>query len=177
MTKKIFLNDSSLEQSLSDKYARKFFGLDSIHPDSNKWRVLFSKDSGEFSYQVVVQNVSKLENNHYHVFGYCEDTPISYLYFKSGTILPPVYEKMFDIDYKDFVAIQRQMNIGFFPSYNVTPPELDENRLGKFLYFLTEPLAQAFAKAQNGESYDIVAIPAEKEAEMTAKVILDTPLV
>jgi len=174
MTHKIFLSDTTTEQQLPDKYARKFFGLDSIHPDSNKWIVVFSKESGEYSYQVCVQNVPRLENNHYHIFGYSGDTPITYSFFKCETILPPVYEKVMGKDYRDFVAIQRYMNEGFFVNRGLTPPALDESREGKFLYFLTEPLAEALAKASAGTAYNIVAVPAEKEAEITSKVIKDT---
>jgi len=77
-------------------------------------------------------------------------------------------------DYRDFVAIQRYMNEGFFVNRGLTPPALDESREGKFLYFLTEPLAEALAKASAGTAYNIVAVPAEKEAEITSKVIKDT---
>ena len=156
-------------QKLSDEYANKFFKLKSIPEKSNDWRVIFSKSSGDYSYQVVVQNVPVISNNHYHIFLYVKGEATGYVYHSCGPKLPPVWDKLDKLDYYDYVEIQKMINEKLFVANEITPPELDDDRVGRYVYFLAEPPDQAYLKAATGQSYKIVAVKAETEAFMKQK--------
>lgn len=171
----IFSNDTSLVQKLDVKYAKKFFKMDAIPEPSNKWRVIFDKASGDNAYQVVVQDVASITNNHYHIFLYVKGECTGYVYHSCGPKLPPVWDKFGCMDYYDYVEIQKMMNKKFYEANGLVAPALDETREGKFVYFLAEPPQQAYEKALRGKSYQIVALKAEVENTVKEKAVLVNP--
>lgn len=153
---------------MSGAHLKRFFKIDSMPDETNKWRLIFEKASGDYCYQVVVQNVPSFSNNHYHIFLYVSGRATGYIMeFRQG--LPPVWDKLEKMDFHDYVSIQKMMNKRFFVDNNLTPPELDENREGKFIYYLAEPPSLALAKASRGEPYSILCLPAESEKTVVAQ--------
>lgn len=169
---KKFLKDNTFEvQTIDVKKLKDIFGellnpkmLDSENlSKSNKYVVVKNVSNGDYNYQIVIQNIPVIGNHYYTIFVFDkQDNYLGLRVIQANSVFPPLYEKVFGIDYFDFLSIQKDMNKFFIEKFN-TKFEIDDSYEGKYVYM--SPDENAYEKYLKGERYELIVIFAEKFAE------------
>lgn len=118
-------------------------------------------ESDKTLYQVSFSPIQSYENNYYYIF--CNNVGGGDIFTCcSQAKYPPVWNREFGLmDYYDYLSIQKNLydwccKQGENFTINTSP----KNR---WFYLVDAPLKEIDRRIQNGESYQITSVPADKE--------------
>jgi hypothetical protein len=159
-----FLNNDKQVQSIPDDVLKTVFPYllevsEDVKKNSNKWVVLKNGETEDgVKWQMVLQDISLVSNLFYYLFIFTPDGGFYNCVIQSDTVLPPVFEKVWGLDYYDWIKVQATF-LAWLEANNYKTFEIDEKPEGKFVYLVREK--DALEKANKGEKYEILAVLAE----------------
>lgn len=166
--KKWFKDNNLKSQKFPSEIAHEIFE-ESYNPDiekpenarSNNYvvvKTVYNSDGDNC--QIVIQNAPIIGNSFYLLFFFnSAEELIASKIVGAVSPFPPVYEKVFGLDYRDYQMIQREINDAF-KKMERPQIDIDQTKEGKF-YYMVEDFEDSYKKYLAGEPYGIFSIMAE----------------